>query len=145
MFEREVWERKDLYTRAMLVQVGVEFLEVGGVEVGECHARNVKPYAISKAAQLIYEAFLGGGKRSYGVIDKLGLAASVDSLLVALYELQRGVRSAIDNVESREEWGSLSQIVEALALDTNREECVEEALRLAHELAVKALASGGVR
>ncbi|AEM38381.1 hypothetical protein Pyrfu_0510 [Pyrolobus fumarii 1A] len=112
------------------------------VEGQECRSARVDSFRVSKAARLLHEAFVKEAR--YGPVDKLGLASGPDSLLVALFEVERGVRSVIENVEERrrDEWDSLVEIVEAIASDARRSECVEHALRLAHELAVKALAGG---
>ncbi len=105
----------------------------------KCRSNTVESNDVSKAARLLHEAFVKEAR--YGPVDKLGLASGPDSLLVALFEVERGVRSAIKDVENRVEWNSFSTIIDAIASDVRRAECIEQALRLAHELAVKALAS----
>ncbi len=104
----------------------------------ECRSSGVEPRTVSEAAELLYEAFVKDEK--YGPVDKLGLASSPDSLLVALFEVERGVRSSVDNVEGKGSWRSFVSVAEAIAGDARNPRCLEHAIRLAHELAVKALA-----
>ncbi len=104
----------------------------------ECRSSRVGSQDVSRAAELLYEAFVRHEK--YGPVDKLGLASSTDSLLVALFEVERGVRSGVDIDRRREWWESFVSVAEAIAGDARDPQCLEHAIRLAHELAVKALA-----
>lgn len=108
-----------------------------------CISDQVKPDDVSNAAILLYEAFVKNER--YGPVDKLALASSGAALLVALYEVERGVRSGVRDVEKRSEWGSLARLIDIIASDARSSECLEKALRLAHELAVKALAQAARR
>ena len=103
-----------------------------------CEADSVEPHLVRKAAEIVAKAFLKEDKKVYSPLDRLALATSPESLLVALYEIDRGVRSEV-GLEG-EEGKAFEKVVTAAASDARRPECLEKALRLAHELAVKALA-----
>jgi len=113
------------------------------LHIDECASRRISPLDVSSAAMALYHVFVRDGK--YGVVDKLGLASAPDSLLVALYEVDRGVRAAIrepsENLSNALK--ALDRVIVAIASDVRNPACLEEAIRLAHELAVKALAGGG--
>ncbi len=101
-----------------------------------CFTQNIKPDQLNEVARLLYEAFVK--EKKYGPVDKLGLAASRDSLLVALYEVERGVRSEIKDIPE-----SFEKVFKSIADDARDSKCLEEAIRTAHVIAVKALSVKG--
>ncbi len=107
----------------------------------QCKASRIPAAYVKKAAEALYHAFVKEDR--YGPIDKLGLAASPDSLLVALFEIERGVRG-VRELTSKDEFRDaltrLEEIVDAIISDLRNPECVEKARSLANMLAVRALA-----
>lgn len=87
---------------------------------------------VDKLAELLHETFVKEEK--YGPVDKLALASSREALLVALYEVTRGLKSsgvAIDETVER----AISTIIR----DAVSEECLDDALDAAKMVAIKAL------
>ncbi|MEM1889632.1 MAG: hypothetical protein QXU59_07805 [Pyrobaculum sp.] len=94
--------------------------------MSECRSAGV--VSLYEAARALYETYVK--YQYYSPIDKLANASSPQNLLMALYEVVRGLG---------ERSQALSRVVDAITNDLSKEECVEEALKLAKRLAVKAL------
>ncbi len=105
----------------------------------KCSSPEIPAKMVNNAARVVAKAFLAGDKKIYGPIDRLASATSPESILTALFEIDRGVRAELGE-KYDEEATALAKVLEAIASDVRRLKCLEEALRLAHELAVKALA-----
>lgn len=103
----------------------------GGV-VGGVGCKSSEVRGVFGAAKVLYDTYVK--EEMYSPIDKLANASSVQNLLVALYEVVRGLKA-----EDRER---LSYVVNAIEEDVAKAECVEEALKLAKRLAVRALSLG---
>ncbi len=98
-------------------------------------------YDISKAARLLGEAYVKEGY--FGPIDRLGTAKSREAVLVALYEVLRGLPPDLagrDNL--KDSLSALERVVNAVIEDLEKDKCFERAVRLANMLGVKALATG---
>ena len=107
----------------------------------QCSSRDISTEDTRKAANLLWKAFLSGDNKVYGPIDKLGLATSPESLLTALFEIERGLRALLPSEQLGDEADSFFKIMSSIATDAKKGgDCLEEAIKLAHEIAVKTLA-----
>lgn len=85
--------------------------------------------SVGGAAKVLYGAYVKEGR--LGPIDKLANASNAQNLLVALYEVLRGLDEG--------QRAALSYLARAMEEDLARPDCVEEALKLGKRLAVRAL------
>lgn len=97
----------------------------------KCFSDGVRSSDIVKAAEVLYRNFVR--ENVFSPIDKMAYATSAQSLLVAVYEVMRGVRSPEDRK-------LLDGVVRAIEHDVSDPSCLERALIMAKRLATRAVA-----
>ncbi len=97
-----------------------------------CISSNVRKRQIDRLAQILAKEYIRQGQ--YSVIDRLATAIDEKQVLLAVYELLRGLRDKLDDDAKR--------VIDSIARDVqeNVQMCREEILKLAKDVAIVALA-----